>query len=178
MDQLNNKQCLKILHQEKVPLHIIRHCAKVSMVGLNIARNLLLKGYEIDADLVRAGGLLHDVAKMKAMERGEDHAELGARLLESMGHPRIAEIIRQHVFLKGNLEKETGLSEELVVNYADKRVMHTRIVSLDERFADLMVRYGRNAKAVERIKLLHGQTKLMEEIIFSRLEMDPEKIQP
>ncbi len=176
MDILNNKQCLKILHQEKVPIHVIRHCVKVSQVGSKIAYNLLLKGQKIDVDLVRAGALLHDVSKMKAMKLGEDHAELGARLLESMGQPRIAEIIRQHVFLSQPLEKATGVSEEIVVNYADKRVMHTMVVNLDDRFADLLVRYGKNDRAVERIGLLHQQTKLMEKMIFSILGTSPEDI--
>jgi hypothetical protein len=31
-----------------------------------------------------------------------------------------------------------ALNEAMVVNYADKRVMHERVVSLDRRFVDLM----------------------------------------
>ena len=176
MKSMNNKTCLRILHQEKVPIHIIRHCVIVSRVGCNIAHNLALKGDKLDIDIIRVGALLHDIAKKKAMEQGEDHAEMGAQLLESMGHHRIAEIIRQHVFLKQPFERQKSLSEELVVNYADKRVMHTMVVSLEVRFRDLLIRYGKNRMAVEKINELFEQSRLMEEMIFSRLDIKPEEI--
>ncbi len=176
MGVLNNKQCLRILHQEKVPIHIIRHCAKVSLVSLKIVHNLALKGHKLDIDAVRAAALLHDVAKIQAMELGEDHAELGARLLESMGHVRIAEIIRQHVFLKLPMKRQAGISEEIVVNYADKRVMHTSVVSLEERFRDLQLRYGKSTRAEERIRLLYQEARLMEDMIFSMLDIGPQDI--
>lgn len=164
------------MHHEKVPIHIIRHCARVSIISCNIACNLALKGNKLDIDVIRAGALLHDVAKMKALEQGGDHAEAGARLLESMGHYRIAQIIRHHVFLEQPLERHARPSEEIVVNYADKRVMHTRVVSLEVRFRDLLARYGKSREAVEKIHELFEQTKFMEEMIFSRLDIKPEEI--
>lgn len=176
MKSIDNKACIKILHHEKVPIHIIRHCVVVSRVSCKIAYNLSWKDYKLDIDIIRAGALLHDVAKVKAMKQGEDHAEMGARLLESMDHPRIAEIIREHVFLKKPIEKQKNLSEELVVNYADKRVMHTMVVSLDVRFRDLLTRYGKNQRAVKKIYELFEQTRLMEEMIFSQMDIKPEEI--
>lgn len=130
----------------------------------------------MDIDLIRAGALLHDVAKMKALRHGGDHAEMGARLLEAMGYDKIGEVIRQHVFLRPALENLKGLNEELVVNYADKRVMHTRIVSLEERFSDLVERYGKDRRAKERINELYLQTRLMEQRIFEKLDIGPEDI--
>ena len=39
-----------------------------------------------------------------------------------------------------------------MVNYADKRVLHETVVTLEERFADLKVRYGRTPEALARIR--------------------------
>jgi uncharacterized protein len=43
------------------------------------------------------------------------------------------------------------LEEREIVFYADKRVMHDRIVSLDERIDDLVDRYGINERIVNLI---------------------------
>ncbi len=174
---IDNRTCIQILHRQKVPIHIIRHCAVVARVGCKLADNLRSKGKIIDIDIVRAGGLLHDIAKMQAIENGGDHAEIGARFLESLGYYRVAEIVRQHVFLKEPVKPASSLSEELVVNYADKRVMHTKVVSLDERFQDLFKRYGKNRLAIEKIEELYKQARIMEQLIFSRMAIKPEDIQ-
>ena len=59
------------------------------------------------------------------------------------------------------------VDEAMVVNYADKRVMHERVVSLTKRFIDLMERYGADDARRERI-LLHHQTCLNVQDILSK----------
>ena len=51
------------------------------------------------------------------------------------------------------------LREAEVVNYADKRVLHARVVSLAERFADLKVRYGRTPEALVRINPMESAAR-------------------
>lgn len=176
MDTIDNKTCVKILHHERVPVHVIRHCVKVSQVACKIGSDLIQKGHGLDMDIIRAGALLHDIAKIKALKLGGDHAEIGARILEAQGYERIARIVRHHVYLPRPVEKQRHLSEELVVNYADKRVMHTKVVGLEERFADLVARYGTNKDAMRKINELYHQARLMEQMIFSRLDLRPEDI--
>jgi hypothetical protein len=60
-----------------------------------------------------------------------------------------------------------------VVNYADKRVLHDRVVSLGERFADLMVRYGRTPEARARIAVMELRTQVLEEKLFAPLSLTP-----
>ena len=176
MEPIDNKTCLRILHQQKVPLHIIRHCIRVSYLGFRIAQGLVLRGHDLDTDLVRAGALLHDVSKMKAIEKGGDHAEMGAEFLERLGLFKVADVVRQHVWLRHPDEGQWRPSEALIVNYADKRVMHTRIVSLDQRFMDLFKRYGKSPAAVEKINYLYHQTRQMEKRICLELGLRPENI--
>src|SRR5512145_1793585 len=58
------------------------------------------------------------------------------------GFGLIARIVEQHVVITDvNL---AGLPEEKeIVYYADKRVMHDKIVTLEERVQDLLIRYGK-----------------------------------
>jgi hypothetical protein len=64
-----------------------------------------------------------------------------------------------------------------VVNYADKRVRHDRIVSLSERFVDLKERYGKSQRSFERLNDLEKGTFELEEKIFSILEINPADLQ-
>jgi ribosomal protein L17 len=56
----------------------------------------------------------------------------------------------------------------LAVLYADKRVSHDRIVHLEDRFCDLLDRYGTTPDICERIHTTNRQAKDIEDS-FSRL---------
>jgi hypothetical protein len=64
--------------------------------------------------------------------------------------------------------------EAEVVNYADKRVLHTRVVTLKDRFADLKVRYGRTPEALARIAAMEFKTRALEEKLFAPLRLTPQ----
>jgi uncharacterized protein len=74
------------------------------------------------------------------------------------------------------LDASGRVTEEEVVNYADKRVRHSSVVSLDQRFEDLMQRYGRNPESQGYIMLQHTKTRALEEKIFSRLRRSPDEL--
>jgi hypothetical protein len=77
--------------------------------------------------------------------------------------------VGQHVRLNS-----FDVDEAMVVNYADKRVMHERVVSLTRRFLDLMERYGTDDTRRERI-LLHHQTCLnVQDILHEKCNEDLE----
>jgi hypothetical protein len=60
-----------------------------------------------------------------------------------------------------------------VVNYADKRVLHTRVVALKDRFADLMERYGKSGGARSRIIGLEQGAQRLEAKLFAPLSLRP-----
>jgi len=163
------------MNQSEMLRHIIDHSIQVTRVALYLAIELNKKGQNIDLHLVEAASLLHDVTKSECLKTKEDHAQTASRLLKGMGYIRVGEIVAEHVHLTRQIDP-LRVTEEEIVNYADKRVRHHRIVSLEERFCDLMDRYGKNERAVEQMELLKGVTVEIENKIFYILEIDPDDI--
>jgi uncharacterized protein len=120
--------------------------------------------------------LLHDLTKAICFKTKEDHAHTGSQLLKEMGYERVGEVVAEHVVLL-NKRDRSSVSEEEVVNYADKRVQHDQIVSLEERFGDLMDRYGKSRKDFGRLEQLKKTTFEIEAKIFSILGIDPSDLQ-
>ncbi len=169
------EECLLILSDEGVPEHIVKHSLVVEGVAIFIAEGLLEEGVQINMKLITAGAILHDVSKMPAMEEGTHHGEMGSDFLINLGFSEVAPIVRQHVSLD---DYERGsISEAGLVNYADKRVNHDRIVTLDARFSYLFERYGKKSEeAKERIERLYRLTRILEEDIFKRLPYEPKDL--
>jgi putative nucleotidyltransferase with HDIG domain len=103
--------------------------------------NHLKDGVSVNRDLVVAAALLHDITKTRSLTTKERHAASGGILLRELGFPRVAEIVEQHVIIQ-NMHLEGRLQELEIVYYADKRVMHDKIVTIDERVHDLIRRYA------------------------------------
>jgi putative nucleotidyltransferase with HDIG domain len=156
--------------------NIFEHSLIVTKVALYLSEALNKKGQQIDTELVEAASLLHDIAKTECLATQQDHAEAGAGLLEAMGYARVGEVVAQHIRLFKEQES-SRVTEEEVVYYADKRVRHDEIVSLEERFMDLMERYGKDEKAIEQLERLKKAASETERKIFSILESDPAVLQ-
>ncbi len=156
--------------------NIVAHSLEVTKVALFLSTELNKKGQAIDLFLVEAASLLHDIAKTPCLQTKEDHTLAGYRILKENGYPRVAEIVEQHVWLKREREPQS-VSEEEVVNYADKRVRHDQIVSLEERFQDLKDRYGRNEEALAYLDRMEKLALEMESKIFLILKIHPDDLQ-
>lgn len=166
------EECLRLMEQHGMLEHIIHHSLEVARVALFLSLELNKKGQTIDLGLVEAASLLHDLAKTECLKTKEDHAKTGRQLLKGMGYERVGEVVAQHI----RLEKEgnpSGISAEEIVNYADKRVMHDRIVPLEERFNDLIERYAKQPSGRETLEQLKRETRRMENKIFMILQIDP-----
>jgi len=156
--------------------NIVSHSVEVAKVALFIAVELNKKGRTIDLGLVEAASLLHDLAKTECLKTKDDHARTGSQQLKRMGYERVGEIVAQHIWLVKEGDPSC-VSEEEIVNYADKRVMHDRIVPLEERFSDLKARYGLNDKAMDYLERLQKEIYGIENKIFFILQIDPNDIQ-
>lgn len=164
--------CLALLRKYKTPEHIVAHSRKVWDVGRLIADGMLRQDHYIDMDLVRASCLLHDIGKFPCIRDGKGYHDIrGKQILEDECLPSVARIVVQHVVLRGPEDRPLG--EEHVVFYADKRVVHDRVVSLDERFVYLEQTYGRNLEAVRRLQLMKDETVRLEDKIFLFLDFLP-----
>ncbi len=170
------EQCYEILAQYDVPPHIVAHSERVAQVACFLAEALKKVGEPLDLALIEASALLHDLTKYWSLKTGENHALSAARELRSLGYPEVAEVVAQHIFLIPGPPGAPIRAEE-VVYYADKRVKHTEIVLLKERFKDLRLRYGRDIASLLRLRRLEDLTRLLERRLFKKLPFGPEKVQ-
>ena len=170
------EECLKLMNQYGMLNNIIDHSIEVANVALYLSEELNKRGQRIDLPLVEAASLLHDLTKTESFKSKEDHARTASRLLKEMGYERVGEVVAQHIWLSHEVDP-LFISEEEVVNYADKRVMHDRIVSLEERFKDLRERYGRDQKGMDYLGRMERVIKEIESKIFLILQIDPNNLQ-
>ncbi len=169
-------ECLRLMSQYGMLSHIIDHSIEVTRVALYLAVELNKRGQRIDLGLVEAASLLHDLTKSECFKTKEDHAHTASQLLKGMGYARVGEVVAEHIQLSRKNDPSL-VTEEEIVNYADKRVQHDRIVSLAERFYDLMDRYGKGQKASEEMEKLRKATFEIENKIFAILGFDPSGLQ-
>lgn len=166
--------CCNLLERYAVPEHIIEHSRKVALISLCLGEGLTTNGIDFCLELLLSAALLHDIAKMASIENGRDHAGLGGEWLEREGYPEIAEIVRNHVRLKTDIDGPIVAKE--IVYYADKRVRHIEIVSVAERIVDLKKRYGDNSSSLTHLKDLENLTLAVEKKIFKSLNFTPEEV--
>ncbi len=169
--------CLRLLKEWGVPPHIRRHSERVAQVSRALGTWLAdLGGERLDVALLESAALLHDLAKARCLGSRRDHAREGAQILLGLGYPEVADVVGQHVELRG-FRQEGPVTEAEVLNYSDKRVRHEDVVSLEERFLDLLERYGRGNPEVERrIRSNWALTEDLERKLFARLPFGPERI--
>ncbi|MCK5349734.1 MAG: metal-dependent phosphohydrolase, partial [Desulfobacula sp.] len=81
-------------------------------------------------------------------------------------------IIRQHVILD-SYETDSPVSEQEIVNYSDKRVLHDKVVPLEERLEYIKLRYGTGKEFKDRLQNMWATTVDLENKIFCRLDITP-----
>ncbi|EJW10671.1 HD domain protein [Rhodovulum sp. PH10] len=116
------------------------HGRAVAALAETLAERLAAAGVRIDVDLVRAGALLHDIAKGRRR-----HAEVGAAMVRAFGFPEVARVVARHMEIA--FDGET-LDEAAVVHLADKLVTGERRVGLAERFAPALARFRDDPEAL------------------------------
>jgi uncharacterized protein len=169
------EDCFLLLRRYEVPDNVVEHSRVVSQIARALCRELNRRGEGLDSALVEAASLLHDIAKVASFRTRENHSLAGARLLRQLGFLEVAEVVRQHVVLDRGLDPGR-VTEAAVVNYADKRVRHTQIVSLAERFKDLKERYGKSPEAQSWLNAMERESLLLEDLIFRKIILSPESL--
>ncbi len=120
----------------------IAHGRLVGRVAIALAQ--ALNGYRLDMDLLYGAALLHDVAK------GQPRHEIrGAEMLSVLGLAEIAEVVASHKDLE---PPNTGqLTEKEIVCLADKLISRSRRVRFEERYAEKLALFARDAGACQNI---------------------------
>jgi putative nucleotidyltransferase with HDIG domain len=153
--------------------NIREHSFRVMAVAVTLGRALADAGFPLNLPLIEAGALLHDLGKTPCLGTPHNHALWGAEVLHELGYVELARVVAEHVYLEENHADPRPVREAEVVNYADKRVLHHRVVPLTVRFADLMERYGRTPAARVRIAATAARTRTLEQKLFAPLSLSP-----
>ena len=159
-------ECNELMAKYSMLPNIVEHSIQVMHVSLAITDNLK-SGVFVNRDMVVAAALLHDITKTRSLVTKERHDTSGGELLRELGFPLIAEIVEQHVIIQ-NINLEGRLEEREIVYYADKRVLHDTIVTINERLLDLIERYG----CENRILQNKNQVLTVERKIASFMKID------
>lgn len=163
-EQLPGKDdCLRMLREAGCGQDVVDHCVAVSELAVKIAKKC-----RADAELVRVGGLLHDLGRCKTHEIG--HAVAGAKLGRDLGLPKaIVSIIERHIgggispkeaVKLGLPEKDyTPLTlEEKIVAHADNLMSGSRRTRIQEAVSHLT----RKGEYEAARKILHLHEELSE----------------
>jgi putative nucleotidyltransferase with HDIG domain len=168
--------CYELLEKYHMPAHIKAHSQVVAKIAGLIGHGLIQAGVALSPEKIAAGALLHDIAKGLCFDSAEDHALKGAEICRSHQMDEIALIVEKHIRLPG-YEIEGGITEEEIVYYADKRVNHDVIVSLEERMEYLFERYAKDSAKLQG--LIRNNFKLCKEVedkLFAFLPFTPEEV--
>lgn len=178
----NEAACLQILERHGIYPHILNHCRRVADFAVAMAeRALAVRGVrtpawsygvpEDIAEITLAAGLLHDVAKSWCIDNGGSHAQTGASwIVAETGNFRVAQAVMHHVEWPWELPPDVCTPSHFV-SYADRRVMHDTYVTVQNRYVDLLVRYGHTEAQRTSIRASHAQAIKLERALSAQLEL-------
>ncbi|MBQ7584681.1 MAG: NTP transferase domain-containing protein [Desulfovibrionaceae bacterium] len=158
-------EALELLRLSQVSAKGIRHGEAVGKV----AKALAIKVGGCSKDLAYAGGLVHDLAKGHSQ-----HEAYGAWLLESLGLPKLARIVRDHRDL--TLRDDCPLTERELVYLADKYCLGGGWVPLKERFGQKLSLYAKDQEACKAIEIRLSHALSLEARLKREIKEDPAAI--
>jgi len=167
-----DEQCLTWWDRYDMPEHIRAHSLVVARVAGQLAELARAAGLDVCVQSVRASALLHDLAKHYCILHGGSHSLIGgAWAMELTGNPVLAMGVTHHIYWPFEINVSRYFMP-LAVLYGDKRAKHENLVSLRERFEDLLVRYGHTPEIQEKIRWTVEQALLIEERMSTLLGED------
>ncbi|MDR3557544.1 MAG: histidine phosphatase family protein [Syntrophobacteraceae bacterium] len=162
------RECMAILGSRNASRELVSHCRMVARTAEMLAVHLLAAGLVLDFELVKAGGLLHDMVKGQQ----PDHAAAGGKILEEMGYGRVARIVASHT----DIEPE-GLAppgESHLVHMADKYIRGDMPVSLEERFNGPLKKFAGRPEVLRGVERRLRDARAMEKQLEDLLGVAPE----
>ena len=169
-------QCFELMERYGMLENIKAHSIMVEKVANIIAREIMKTGADISMSMITAGALMHDIGKTPCLNTRADHAAKGSEICMLNHLEEIAEIVKEHVIIEG-FDPEGEVNEKEIIYYADKRINHDKLVSLEKRLDYLLIRYARGNKRIEGlIEENFIQCRRVEKKIFNLLSFRPEDL--
>jgi putative nucleotidyltransferase with HDIG domain len=149
--------------------NIRAHSELVACIATFLAEQAHLAGLPVNVAEVRAAALLHDLAKTYTIRYGGNHCQLGGAWVQELtGNPALSQGVLCHVSWPRTLDLRANFLP-LTLIYSDKRVKHNQIVTLEARFDDLLVRYGKTDFIKARIRESFEQAEAIEHALAETL---------
>lgn len=179
----NPEDCTKLWDKYGMLPHIRAHSQLVAEFAYALALKICEKTTwtpeykEKYKDAAHCAGLLHDIAKTWTIRHGGSHQQIGSSIIRlETDNPLLAAAVLHHVvwpWKSGILGLESQIFHiPLLIAYSDKRVKHSQLVTLEERFKDLFERYGKTTDIKKNIQLNLEQAREIENILAKKLEFN------
>ncbi len=201
-NRMREEDIQALLNEFQTPQNVRRHCEMVTQVALELGTKLVEKGEIISLGFLYEAAMLHDLVrlidfnelkkenfseeisdekwalwqKLRKKYKGQHHAKVAQEILIKHGRPEIAEIIRKHCtscILSKSREEELITWEDKLLYYADKRVKHTNIVSVQERFKMGREQNPHLIESEKESQEIQKKVLALEKEIFDIIEEDP-----
>ena len=170
------RECFYLMNKYRMLDNIRAHSVVVAKITRLIAQGLRDAEIDISVKIATAAALLHDIGKTASLKSGQDHSEIGRQICLKNHLDEIAPIVAEHVRLK-SYSLNGKYSEKEIVFYADKRVNHDQIVSLNERLTYILERYGRDHDELRQaIKANFYLCEQVQKKLFNKLRFSPESL--
>lgn len=195
---MNDREIQSLYKEFHTPMHVRQHCLQVGRVGNYLAKALNQAGEIVDSEIVRKGGLVHDFIrivdftevaedlgtkedqevwrKLREQYKGRHHGEVGAEILRARGEKKLAEVVERHITSLIITSEGPNTWESKLVFYADKRVAHDTIVSLEERLREGWIRYTQGREKTPQEIKVEQAIYALEKEIFTPLTLTPEDV--
>jgi molybdenum cofactor cytidylyltransferase len=150
-------ECMILLVEKCfVSKKVLTHCCKVAEVASSLAAALKGLGWDLNEPLVVAAALLHDMAKGRP-----DHATTAEARLRKLGYPRVAELVGAH--MSTAVRDDHTVDELDVVRLADRVVEEDRVVLLEHKFENKMLRHKANPQVTAAIRERYYQCRMLKQ---------------
>lgn len=181
------QQCMGYFRQYCVPKSIVEHCLNVRKVAVFLAKKIQFNGIEVDIEFVNCMALLHDLFKAVTLSElkpntffnynySEEEIQMWKQLKAKFPNlyegkifylifkdefPELAIALRD---LSNQAENKSW--EEMLVHYADGRVLQNEVVTLNKRINYLQKRYNFDLNYLEQKKkeIFEIETKIMQAV--------------
>jgi uncharacterized protein len=198
---MTEKDLQNLLMKYRVPPHIRAHMEKVSLLAGFLAKKMKKRGHKIDTVLLRQACLLHDLVKICEIRRFDGrllesanaddleiwrkiasryskigHIQAASEILTAMGERKLSKIILKHRFeaiVDPSSSERPATWEEKLLYYADKKVMHDKIVPLKVRLEDGRERYFKSGKVPAKNAIVEKAIFTLEKELCSAAGVNP-----
>jgi len=163
----DDDECAELLKIALTSERAARHSRVVAGCAMLIAEALSASGAKINLRLLRAGALLHDIAKGQ-----KDHEARGAKWLRKRGYAKVARLVASHK----ELPPRKKLGEAELLYLADKMTDGTSILSLEGRLKLMESRFAPGSDAMAGARRRMAAAALVRKKVEEAAGMPLEKI--